>query len=225
MERGRFPIGGRVKRRRDELGISQGELAARSGYTQTNISDIEAGKVKRPGKLKELAAALQTTDDWLLHGQQNAVGIERPGIREIDVRAGLGGGGTIEGREVMRNGQYADPLKEETWRFPARFVREELRATEARLVIFETVGDSMAPTIMSGDRVIVDSQHRVPSPDGIYALRDGFGNIVVKRLHLLRKGAAPRLKIISDNSHHPIEEVGADEVAIVGRVLWVLKRL
>ena len=83
----------------------------------------------------------------------------------------------------------------------------------------------MSPTILSGDRVIVDTGHRIPSPDGIYAVRDRYGSIVVKRLQVLRSGDPPRIKIISDNAHHALEEVGADEIAIVGRVLWALKRL
>lgn len=147
------------------------------------------------------------------------------GILEIDVRAGLGGGGSMEGREVRHDGDYADPVKPEAWKFPTRFMREELRAPESRVIILETDGDSMYPTIGSGERVIVDTGLRVPSPDGIFALRDRFGNIVVKRLQVLRSGDPPRIKIISDNQHHAPEEVGADEIEIVGRVLWGLKRL
>jgi hypothetical protein len=150
---------------------------------------------------------------------------QKGGIREIDVRAGLGGGGTTEGREVMHRGNYADPLKEEGWTFPSRFVREELRASEDRVIILETQGDSMAPTILSGDRVIVDTGHVIPTPDGIYAVRDQYGSIVVKRLQTLRRGDPPIIRIISDNKAHDAEDVSADEIAVVGRVLWGLKRL
>ena len=40
--------------------------------------------------------------------------------------------------------------------------------------MIDTTGDSMAPTMMSGDRVIVDTGHKTPSPDGLYAIRDTF---------------------------------------------------
>lgn len=149
----------------------------------------------------------------------------RDGIVEIDVRAGLGGGGTTEGREVRHDGNYADPVKSEAWHFPSRFMREEVRAPENRVIVIETEGDSMSPTILSGDRVIVDTGHRLPSPDGIYAIRDRYGAIVVKRLQVLRRGDPPVIRIISDNKAHDPEDVGADEIAIVGRVLWGLKRL
>lgn len=149
----------------------------------------------------------------------------REGILEIDVRAGMGGGGTTEGREVVFHGNQADPVKEEAWHFPTRFMREEVRAPQNRVIVIETQGDSMAPTITSGDRVVVDTGHTVPSPDGIYAIRDQYGSIVVKRLQTLRRGDPPKIRIISDNKSHDPEDVGADEIAIVGRVLWGLKRL
>ncbi len=104
-------------------------------------------------------------------------------------------------------------------------MREEIRAPESRVIIIETQGDSMSPTILSGDRVIVDAGHKLPSPDGIYAIRDQFGFIVVKRLQVMRQGGKRTIRIISDNRSHDPEDVGEDEIDIVGRVLWALKRL
>lgn len=232
------PVGPRIAALRAERGIKQTALADAVEMTQQGIQSIEAGKVKRPKQLKEIAAALRTTEDWLLTGigPKDAFPIEgieigdaegRPagGILEIDVRAGLGGGGTLDSREVRHDGDYADPVKPEAWRFPQRFMREELRASESQVVILETDGDSMEPTIGSGERIIVHTGMRTPSPDGIFALRDTFGNIVAKRLQVLRRGEPPRVLIISDNKSHPTEEVGIDDIHIVGRVLWCLKRL
>ncbi len=152
-----------------------------------------------------------------------AVAERRNGILEIDVRAGMGAGGTTEGREVVFQGNQADPVKDEAWHFPGQFVREELRAPVNPVIVIETQGDSMAPTNTSDDRVVVDTGHTILSPDGIYAIRDQFGSIVVKRLQTLRRGE--KIRIISDNKAHDPEDVGADEIAIVGRVLWGLKRL
>jgi phage repressor protein C with HTH and peptisase S24 domain len=235
----RYAIGGRILLRRQELGISQVELANAVEMKQQGIQSIESGVVKRPGKLRELAAALRTSQEYLLDGKgpkdlgshierSDAIDEERrptSGILEIDVRAGLGGGGTTEGREVRHDGDHADPVKSESWHFPARFMREELRAPESRVIILETEGDSMAPTILSGDRVVIDTGHRVPSPDGIYALRDRYGNIVVKRLQTLQRGETPLIRIISDNKSHDPEDVSIDEISIVGRALWGMKRL
>jgi phage repressor protein C with HTH and peptisase S24 domain len=236
----KFPMGPRIAALRTERGITQAELANAVGMKQQGIQSLEAGKVKRGTRLREIAEALRTTEAYLLRGPGHGAKdidppdqgeqfdvAERPksGILEIDVRAGLGGGGTTDGREVRHDGDYADPVKPESWKFPSRFMREEIRATESQVIILETDGDSMEPTIGSGERIIVHTGMKTPSPDGIFALRDTFGNIVAKRLQVLRKGDPPRVLIISDNKSHPTEEVGLDEINIVGRVLWGLKRL
>lgn len=229
-----------IRQAREQKGWSQKDLADRVGISQPAIRKIEGGSTVKSKHLPKIAQVLgldlQHLDeslDQLTNVESQAfsstgdVNHHRPasGILEIDVRAGMGGGGSVEGREVVHNGRYSDPVKEEAWHFPARFLREELRAPESRVQILETQGDSMAPTILSGDRVIIDTGHRLPSPDGIYAIRDRFGAIVVKRLQVLRRGEPPTIRVISDNKAHDSEDVGADEIHIVGRVLWGLKRL
>jgi phage repressor protein C with HTH and peptisase S24 domain len=83
----------------------------------------------------------------------------------------------------------------------------------------------MAPTLTTGDRVIIDTGHKSPTPDGLYAIRDAFEGIVVKRLQLMRSTRPPRVKIISDNTNHATEEVPLNELEIVGKALCYLKLL
>ena len=138
-------------------------------------------------------------------------------VPELDTRAGLGGGG-LPAREVRKDGRHADPLKGEGWLFPASFVRDQLHTSPGRLLVLDTTGDSMAPTIVSGERVIVDTGHNTPTPDGLYAIRDTFECIVVKRLQVLRAARPTRVKVISDNPNHPSEETPLGELEIVGKV-------
>jgi phage repressor protein C with HTH and peptisase S24 domain len=209
------------------------------GTSRGAVGNWELGKGIKQENLEQIAEKFDVSLDWLSMGTGQPPAMVRvgddpdhdprpaSGILEIDVRAGLGAGGTMEGREVRHDGNYADPVKSESWHFPARFMREEIRATESQVIIIETDGDSMEPTIGSGERIIVHTGMKTPSPDGIFALRDAFGNIVAKRLQVLRRGEPPRVLIISDNKTHPTEEVGLEEIEsmIVGRVLWGLKRL
>jgi SOS-response transcriptional repressor LexA len=60
------PFGARVAERRRKLGLTQQALADLVGMRQQGIVSIEAGHVGRPRRLRELAAALRTTDAWLL---------------------------------------------------------------------------------------------------------------------------------------------------------------
>lgn len=227
-----------IRKYRVSAGLSQEALARAAGTSQPQIKRLEAGDRKLTKEWAErLSIPLGVSPAQLLfegdEGEQECFSgtgdaiVARPtsGILELDVRAGMGGGGITDGRDVVHNGQYVDPVKDEAWHFPSSFLRDELRAPERRIQILETQGDSMAPTIMSGDRVIIDTGHTTPSPDGIYAIRDRFGAIVVKRLQVLRRGEPPIIRIISDNRAHDSEDVGVDEIQIFGRVLWGLKRL
>ena len=61
-------LSGRIRQRREQLGLSQEELAARMGYrSKSSITKLEKGINDLPrAKLEELAAALDTTPAWLM---------------------------------------------------------------------------------------------------------------------------------------------------------------
>lgn len=59
-------IGDRIRLAREQRGLTQGELAERIGMTQTGVASIEAGGVKRPKRLFEIAKALGKTPEFLL---------------------------------------------------------------------------------------------------------------------------------------------------------------
>jgi transcriptional regulator with XRE-family HTH domain len=227
--------------------MSRSELVRLSGVSKQQLSRLENGLIRlRLDHLKPFAGALGYTPEQILlwgrypgtggaagsHVESSDVLREEaaqedfgpaPGqVPELDTRAGLGGGG-LPAREVRKEGRYADPLKAEGWLFPASFVREQLHTSAARLLVLDTTGDSMAPTIMSGERVIVDTGHKTPTPDGLYAIRDTFQCIVVKRLQVLRSSRPTRVTVISDNPNHPSEQAPLGEVEIVGKVLCCLK--
>ena len=84
-------------------------------------------------------------------------------------------------------------------------------------------GDSMAPTVVAGERVIIDGGHKNPIPDGLYAIRDAFEAAVVRRLQVLRSATPTRVKIISDNPNHASEEIPLSDLEIVGKVVCCLK--
>jgi transcriptional regulator with XRE-family HTH domain len=230
---------------RQARGMTRSELVRLSGISKQQLSRLENGQIRlRLDHLKPFASHLGYTPEQILlwgrfpgtgssHVESSDVLREDPAhdeplgpapgqVPELDTRAGLGGGGT-PAREVRKDGRHADPVKAEGWLFPASFVREQLHTSNSRLLVLDTNGDSMAPTIMSGERVVVDTAHKTPSPDGLYAIRDTFDCIVVKRLQLLRSSRPTRVKIISDNANHASEEAPLADLEVVGKVLCCLK--
>ena len=227
---------------REARRMSRSELVRRSGVSKQQLSRLENGLIRlRLDHLKPFANALGYSPEQILlwgrypgtgehiessdvlperGGRELPVGPAKGQVPELDTRAGLGG---VPAREVRKDGRHADALKPEGWVFPPSFIREQLHTSAGRLLVLETNGDSMAPTIMSGDRVIIDTAHKTPTPDGLYAIRDTFEGIVIKRLQLIRSSKPTRIKIISDNPNHATEEVPLSELEIVGKVLCCLK--
>lgn len=60
-------LSSRIRQRREQLGLSQEELAARMGYrSKSSITKLEKGINDLPrAKLEELAAALDATPAWV----------------------------------------------------------------------------------------------------------------------------------------------------------------
>jgi len=74
----------RIRSRREELGISQDELAKRVGYkSRSSINKIEKGKNDiTQSKIAEIAAALDTTPEYLM-GWQNEMKVVNAEEAEI----------------------------------------------------------------------------------------------------------------------------------------------
>ncbi|WP_085899529.1 XRE family transcriptional regulator [Kiloniella majae] len=147
-------------------------------------------------------------------------------VAEIAVRGGMGGGGEA-GVSYSDDGQggvaIADDVKG-NWFLPTDYLRSELSVSPVAARIIEVQGDSMTPTLVSGDRVMIDTNDQRPTPPGIFALWDGFG-VVVKRLELIPNSDPPLLRISSDNTNHNEYQRTIEEVNIIGRVVWYGRRM
>ncbi len=135
-------------------------------------------------------------------------------IAEIDVRASAGPGAFHEGIEEAK----------ETWLFPDSIIRHEFRARPADLRMITIDGDSMEPLISSGDRILIDTSQRVPVPPGIFVIWDGLG-LVAKRVEHEPNSEPATVIIRSVNPDYPTYERLAEEINIVGRVIWTARRL
>lgn len=107
----------------------------------------------------------------------------------------------------------------DAFRFSKRWLREQ--ALEAgKLSAVRVIGDSMEPLLREGDDLLVDMSAR-PFRDGIYVLRLD-GNLLVKRVTSQGLG---RFSILSQNLSYPPISVQAEDIELVGRVVWKSGRL
>lgn len=145
-------------------------------------------------------------------------------IPEIDVRAGMVLGGTAfpSGRTDCSATDVENIVG--LWELPPDYLHRELRTGEGAARIIEVQGDSMEPLLHPGDRVMINLHDRTPSPPGIFAVWDGIG-ILVKRLEFIPNSDPPSLVISSDNPKHRTYERTADEIVVIGRIVWFARRV
>ena len=98
-------------------------------------------------------------------------------------------------------------------------LRHDLGADDPQI---QESGGSLPPS--TGDRILVDTNQRVPSPPGIFVIWDGMG-LVAKRVEHVPHSDPPKVIIKSVNPEYQTYEREAEEVKIVGRVIWAAKRL
>ena len=134
-------------------------------------------------------------------------------ITQLQIAASAGGGAAVE------NEALADP-----WYLPDTWVSAELNASASNLRMILIDGDSMEPTLRSGDQVIVNVARRSPSPPGIFVVFDGLG-LVAKQIEVIANSEPPKVHLVSTNRRYPTYERTLDEINIIGRVVWYGRRL
>lgn len=97
------------------------------------------------------------------------------------------------------------------------WVQRVLNVDPRATALVEVVGDSMSPAIDEGDVVLVDLREVRFRHDGIYVLRTG-NDLAVKRLQRQPDGS---ILIRSDNPAYESNTVKAEELALLGRVVWI----
>jgi phage repressor protein C with HTH and peptisase S24 domain len=210
--------------------MSRSELVRLSGVSKQQLSRLENGLIRlRLDHLKPFAAHLGYSPEQILlwgrlPGTEMPNSWQKPeaepalrGVPELDTRASTGK------RNVRKEGRHADPILPEQWVFPTIFTHEVLHSSVEQLLVVQCEGDGMAPTIASGERVIIDTEHKAPSPDGLYAIRDALDSVVIRRLHVLRSSKPVSVKVISDNPKNLSEEIPLNDLDVVGKVICCLK--
>lgn len=215
----------RLKARARQLGLTAAQIAEIAGVNLSFVYDIFRGKSENPNleRLDRLAGALKVERNWLLHGLGEVEGespiLENPdlafvAIPYVNVRPSMGGGQHVD----------LEPNHGRPYHFQKSWIRHDLKANPADLRIMHVVGDSMTPTLLDGDIVLVDTGRRIPSPPGVFVLHDGMG-LVAKRLEHIPNSDPARVRIISDNGYYSPYEGLADEINVIGRIRWFAREM
>lgn len=203
--------------------ISQGQLADKVGISQPAIQKMTSGKTSGSRKMVELANALGVRPEWLSSGvgemridgnvpsasqpASETIDVFRVDVLDLKVSAGPGSFMISEFVEVLH---------------AIEFTTEHARSlfgnrTQNDVKVMTVDGDSMCPTIQSGDRLFFDVSVRNFKVDGVYAFVFGQ-HFHVKRLQM----QGLQLAVLSDNPAYKdwyVTEENQDQLYIMGKAL------
>lgn len=200
-------------------------LAKKTGVPRQTLDRAISDNKLSVDAAQILADKLKIYPEWIIFGREpmqvgdpvggnNDCGSEQSAYAYIKkAKAHLSAGGGVIPEEEFEDQRYA-------------FIRSWLKTvatSESACVLMEIDGDSMRPTLESGDMVLVDQGRQDLISDGIYAF--GEGDVInIKRLQRVY----PNVRIVSDNPDrecYPSREVEPSTIRIIGRVIWFARQL
>ena len=216
-----FVIGLRVVM--DGRGEKASPLAERAGLGITAVRDLfRKGSSPKVSTALALSRALGLSiDDVILAGQAGRLVASdvvadsaTPNdalVPVYDVAASAGNGTHIDGEDVICN-----------MAFDRGFLRRMTDAKANELAIIRVKGHSMEPTLLDDDHVLVDRTKTNLSYDGLFVIR--FDDALhVKRIG--RSATRGNVLVISDHPAYRDLDMPKPDLDVIGRVLWVGRKV
>lgn len=201
----------RLKVARQVRKMGQSELAKKIGVTNVTLSKWEQGHTAPTADIIEkIAKVLDCPPGWLFAGKTNREKYISENFEDYVIVP------QVAGEISAGYGLAPDNVIEMRIAFRKEWIQR--KGDPKDMALIRVRGDSMDPTLLSGDLVLVDrSRISVDPQGGIYAIAID-GQIMLKRIQLL--WPAQKVKIISDNPRYETIEVESTQVKINGKVVW-----
>lgn len=215
----------RFKARLAECGLSQSALARKIGVSQPTIARLAAGTAYGSTHIHLIARQLGTTPEYLTGETDDPSEGALPIPTSDDIAHQVGG---VRIKEIdLDYGMGATwidgvPVTEIERVFPADWLVQFTRASPQHLFFAHGAGDSMMPTILDRDIVLIDTtQQTLNMADRIWAVAFG-GAGMIKRLRPQPDGG---VRLMSDNPSIRDEVAYDGELSIIGRVVGVMRKV
>jgi phage repressor protein C with HTH and peptisase S24 domain len=212
----------KIKILRTSMKLSQGEFAEKIGIPNTTISKYEHGEIKPSSEIiSKIGSAFDVNLNWLLNGigdkflskDVKTVEETQPDADSFvyvpllnDVKASAGSGYIVDDESSARKMAFR-----KDWLNTRNISKNMLSA-------IHVTGESMIPTLLDGDIILIDRAQTRPIPDRIFVIRTEYG-LVVKRVGEISES---RIQLKSDNpaiSQWALNLVDGANM-LIGRVVW-----
>ncbi|MEH6814550.1 MAG: helix-turn-helix domain-containing protein [Motiliproteus sp.] len=222
-------IGSRLRTRRKELKLTQGELGRKIGVSAAAISQLEKGESKNPSSqnLLSLAKTLHCSPDWLQTGKD--ISPKKPSENHPDQSSDhlfseLVNIPVYDAQLAAGSGTWADG---DTIVDSMPFLRAWLTKNGLPcigMVVAYATGESMHPTIKDGDTLLIDTNQKRPVADQVFGFANGDSELRVKRLSKRLDGMWVIRSDSSDLAYRD-EVMSPQDISglhIIGRVVKVI---
>lgn len=186
----------------EKLGFNPNSLAQKIGVTRPAMAKIVKGETLEPKKILEIANALDVDVQWLKTGEGKAPDFAKKmteltactdeDVYRIDIlnKTASGGFGAIQSSDIT---EVVSAIEYNESNF--RQIFNGYHPEDIKLI--NVKGDSMSPTIESGDLLFVHIRTTHYDGDGVYVFTYGDA-LHVKRL----QKAGDELLVLSDNPNY-----------------------
>lgn len=183
----------------------QARLAAAMGIDNDKISKVLKGLRRVQPNEIPLVLAFFGEDG----SKATQHGLEIPNTTLVpvyDVQASAGFGSLVDYEEQTHS-----------LAFPPDYLKRLTAGSAKDLVIISTKGDSMEPTLLDDDIVLVDMSKTHMGYEGMFVLRHN-DTLLVKRAGMAAQDGF--VNLISDNKAYPPILAQLKDLTVVGKVLW-----
>ena len=195
-------------------------LSLSAGLGQTAVRDLfRKASSPKVSTAQALAAALGLSIDQIIAVGRGASADFQPLpaaqahlVQVMNVSASAGYGEIVDSEYIV-----------DRMAFPPGYLASITKAGPESLSIISVHGDSMVPTLYNNDLVMIDRSKRDLSFDGLFVIRDDGVGLLIKRVG--RASQRGFVMLIPDNKSYPTVERSRDEIEVIGRVIWVGKKV
>jgi phage repressor protein C with HTH and peptisase S24 domain len=218
-------LGKRIALLRNNKGLEQTQVAIETGIKFGTYQRYEYGYHPSRKNINILLMFYKCNRAWLLTGE----GVPYPGESRGVCEAMPGYHDSCEFILINQvNGSISAgdglmPDNSVDMRLAFRRDWFKRRGRPENMTLIKVSGDSMSPSLLVGDIVMVDhSRISIQAEGGIYAISIN-NEIMIKRLQLQYQNQ--KILVISDNKQYPSQEIDTDKITINGKVIWYAREL
>lgn len=201
----------------DVTGLSLSAVAAKAGLSSTTLTrPMNADDHKFSMKLNTIEAVQRATGvpfgSFVAGAEPTGAVDGYPSASDdalipvYDVAASAGFGALVDYEQQTHS-----------LAFPPDYLRKLTSSSPSNLAIISVKGESMEPTLLDDDIVLVDMSKTHMGFEGLFVIRHNE-TLLVKRAGMSAKNG--HVTLLSDNKAYPPVEASLADLSVVGKVLW-----